>query len=326
MHRTASPLLLSCVLLISASAAGRAQPARAAAPAASPAASLERAMKMAGEGRCAEALPIFQRSLRAAANGELKRRAGAAAVRCGLALDQRGEVASTLALLQQAFPHDPEILYLATHAYSDLSMRASRELLRTAPGSPQVHMLGAESFETQGKWNEALGEYRRALEQQPDMSGIHFRIGRIILSQPATPTTAQDARREFEAELKIDPSNAGAEYVLGELAREAGQLPEAIGHFTRATRLDPSFTDAFLGLGRALLDANRAAEAVAPLETCARQQPENPTLHFTLATAYQRLGRKEDAAREFAAHKATAEKARQAEESVRRAVSGGPPQ
>jgi tetratricopeptide (TPR) repeat protein len=324
MKRSAIAILLPCMFLTAFRAPGRAQLKPASQPV-SPAA-LEHAVELAEQGRCAEALPPLRKGLRTIGNGDLKRRAGAAAVRCALALDQRAEVAGTLALLQQSFPHDPEILYLAAHAYSDLSMRASQELLRTAPGSPQVHMLGAEAFETQGKWNEALEEYRRALEQAPEMHGIHFRIGRIILSQPATPTTAQDARREFEAELKIDPANAGAAYVLGELAREAGQLPEAIEHFARATRLDPTFADAFLGLGRTLLDANRAAEAVTPLETGARQQPENPTMHFTLATAYQRLGRKEEAAREFAAHKSASEKARQAEESVRRAVSGGPPQ
>ena len=54
----------------------------------------------------------------------------------------------------------------------------------------------------------------------------------------------------MDQEIEIDPSNAGAEYVLGELARQAGQWPEAVGHFSRASKLDAGFGDAFLGLGQ----------------------------------------------------------------------------
>lgn len=55
----------------------------------------------------------------------------------------------------------------------------------------------------------------------------------------------------------------------------------------------------------------------APLE------PDNPTNHFQLATAYQRTGRRADAAREFAAHKAGSEKAQKASQDLRRGVSAG---
>ena len=54
----------------------------------------------------------------------------------------------------------------------------------------------------------------------------------------------------MDQEIEIDPSNAGAEYVLGELARQAAQWPEAVGHFSRASKLDAGFGDAFLGLGQ----------------------------------------------------------------------------
>lgn len=53
-----------------------------------------------------------------------------------------------------------DVLYLAAHAYSDLSMRASQQLLFKAPGWYQVHQLNAESLEVQGKW-DAGEEYPR---------------------------------------------------------------------------------------------------------------------------------------------------------------------
>ena len=166
-----------------------------------------------------------------------------------MTLDSPDAALSALQMLNREFPHDPEVLYVTTHAYSDLATRASQELATTAPNSYQAHELDAESLETQGKWDEALVEYRKILEQNPQLPGIHYRIGRIILSQPPTATTADDARKEFEAELQIDPNNAGAEYVLGELSRQAQQWDEAIAHFSKATQLDSGFTEAFLGSG-----------------------------------------------------------------------------
>ena len=150
---------------------------------------------------------------------------------------------------------------------------------------------------------------RLILQQNPQLPGTHFLLGRLILSKPdAGPTAAQDAKKEFEAELAIDPTNAGAEYVLGEIARQENQWPDAIKHFSRATELDASFGEAFLGLGTALLSAKRFSEAIPPLETAVKLEPRNPGAHYSLATALSRAGRKEEADREFAIHRQMTQK------------------
>ncbi len=77
------------------------------------------------------------------------------------------------------------------------------------------------------------------------------------------------------------PTNAGAEYVLGELARQESQWPDAIAHFTRASKLDAGFGDAYLGLGVCLLSAKQFSEAIAPLETAVKLEPRNPP-HTTI--------------------------------------------
>jgi tetratricopeptide (TPR) repeat protein len=119
---------------------------------------------------------------------------------------------------------------------------------------------------------------------------------------------AEQAKKEFEAELKIDPNNAGAEYVLGELARENQQWEDAIQHFGRAAKLDAAFGDAYLGLGQSLISTKKYSEAIAPLETAVKLEPENPATHYNLATAYSRTGRKQDADKEFAIHRQMTQK------------------
>ena len=226
----------------------------------------QRAVALAETGHCQDALPQLSRALGHIQDSDLKRRVGVSGVRCSMTVNDASRAVSFLVWLNREFPHDPAVLYLSSHVYSDLSIRASNELLYNSPGSPQVHELNAEALETMGKWKEAAEEYQAVLSKDPHMPGIHYRLGRLMLSQPDAPATVkEDARREFEEELKIDPSNAGAHFVLGELARQAEQWDDAVAHFSQATKLDTSFADAYIGLGRSLLGAGKAIEAVAPL-------------------------------------------------------------
>jgi tetratricopeptide (TPR) repeat protein len=135
-------------------------------------------------------------------------------------------------------------------------------------------------------------------------------MARLLLSKPnPSPTVAREAKQELQQEIEIDPSNSDAEYVLGELARQESQWPEAIAHFTRAAKLDAGFGDAYLALGESLIAAKRFSDAVPPLETAVKLEPKNPAAHYNLAMAYNRAGRKEDADKEFAVHRQMTEKA-----------------
>jgi predicted Zn-dependent protease len=175
--------------------------------------------------------------------------------------------------------------------------------------------MNAEALEMQGKWDDAAKEYQAIMKQYPDVPGIHFRMARLYLSKPDTEGNAgEKAKKELQSELEIDPKNATAEYLLGELAREATQWDEAIGHFSRSAKLDPSFTEVFLGLGMSYVSAGKFAEAIPPLETYVKMQPGNPAGHYQLAVAYSRTGRMEDAKREAALQKATAAKIEQDKE------------
>lgn len=315
------PKFLFCLLACSA-IANEACAQSTAKPAATDASSsAQKGLSLAEEGRCREALPVLKKAASQVTDKQLKLKAGLATVRCGQLLNQTEATVTALLWLNREFPAEPEVLYVSTHAFSDLATRAAIQLANTAPGSGQAHKLNAESLEMQGKWDEATAEYNAILKQDPDTSGIHYRIGRAILSKPPAPTTVEDARKEFEAELKIDPRNAGAEYILGELARQGQQWDSAILHFSRASKLDANFADAFLGLGFALNAASRFAEAIPPLETGVKLQPANPTGHYQLAIAYNRVGRKEDAKREAQLQKEAADRIEQA-----RQKAAGPPQ
>jgi tetratricopeptide (TPR) repeat protein len=310
---------LSAVLLASNTAAQRArQPNQSGQPP-------QGGLALAEAGRCQEAIPILKKELSLMTNPDRRRAAGLAGVRCAMGTNRPEEAADFIRVLTRDFPQDAEVLYQAVHVYSDLSLKSSQDLLIKAPGSYQVRLLNAEALETQERWNEAASEYRAVLAQTPNLPGVHYRLGRLLLSLPenaVTPATRGEARHEFEEELKINPRNAGAEYVLGELARQASDWPQAVDHFAKASRLDPAFADAHIGLGRSLIANRKFEDAVKPLEQAVKLQSENPAAHYHLAIAYSRTGRKEEAERESAVFRQASEKARQMKQDVQTGVLG----
>lgn len=284
--------------------AQQSRPTAAAAPSNTPALTAEKAVALAEQGRCKEALPVLRRIVAAPGPLDGRRTAGIAGLRCSMAIDNVDTTLDFLKLLEHQFSNDPEILFVMVHTYSDLSTRVAQELGREAPNSIPAHKLNAEALEMQNKWDEAQREYEDILKNSPNEPSIHYLLGRLLLSKPqGDAASIQQAKEQFQKELEINPKNAGAEYILGEVARQAGQCDEAVPHFTRASKLDPTFGDAYMGWGYCLVLMKQFADAIPPLQTAAHLEAGNPSAHYNLAVAYSRTGKREEAAKEFAIHR-----------------------
>jgi len=126
--------LLACAAPLSAALSVEAQ-AQAAKPGA--AASIQHGMDLVESGHCREALPLLQRGLSQIADKTERYHAEMATVRCAMALDQDQAAVDALLQLRRESPDDPEVLYVSTHLFSELSMRAAQELQARAPTSYQ---------------------------------------------------------------------------------------------------------------------------------------------------------------------------------------------
>ena len=282
-----------------------AQQAKAAsAPGAGSGLSTDKALILAEQGHCRESLAALKRAMTGQAPAEIRKRAAITGLRCSLALDDRASTVDFILRLSKQFAQDPDVLFVLVHAYSDLSTRTAQDLGRTAPQSLPAHKLNAEALEMQGKWEPAQLEYEGIIEKEPNAPGIHFLLGRLLLSRPdAGPDAMERAKQEFQKEVQIDPRNAGAYYILGELARRDEKWDEAISGFSRAATLDSNFAEAYLSWGSSLVAVKKYEEAIPPLRVAERLMPGNPAVHFTLATALERSGNKEEAEKEFAIHR-----------------------
>jgi tetratricopeptide (TPR) repeat protein len=271
---------------------------------ASPALTTEKAMALAEQGRCKESLRALKWAMTGPAAADAKKRAGVMGLRCAMTLDDRDAAVDFLRQLRKLFPQDPEILFIAVHAYSDLSTRSAQDLGRIAPQSIPARKLFAEAFEAQGKWDDAQREYEAMIEKEPNTPSLHFLLGRLLLSRPDADAKATErAKQEFQKEVEIDPQNAGAYYILGELASKKENCEEAIPEFSQAAKLNSSFAEAYLGWGFCLVTLKRYEEAIAPLRVAERLTPDNGSVHFSLGTALSRTGQKEEAEKEFEIHR-----------------------
>jgi tetratricopeptide (TPR) repeat protein len=300
----ATLIFLSLGCLLSASTLGAQQSKETSPAGAASTLATAQAVSLAEQGRCKEAVPALKRAMTSHAPPDTRKKAGVLGLRCSLALDDRDSSADFIRALAKHFPQDPDVLFILVHAYSDLSTRTAQDLATAAPQSIAAHKLNAEALEMQGKWDEAQREYEAMIEKEPNTSGLHFLLGRSLLSRPdANAKTAERAKVEFQKELEIDPKNAAARYVLGELASKDENWDEAITQFSEAAKLDPNFAEAYLGWGYTLVTVKRYKEAIDPLRVAEQLTPGNPAIHYSLGTALLRSGQKEAAEKEFAIHR-----------------------
>src|ERR1700738_724583 len=204
--------------------------------------SLDKALTLAEQGHCQESISALKRAMTGQVPAESRKRAGIVGLRCSLTLDDRDSTVDFIRLLNKQFARDPDVLFILVHAYSDLSTRTAQDLGRTAPRSLAAHKLNAEALEMQGKWEPAQLEYEGIIEKEPNAVGVPFLLGRLLLSRPdAGADAGERAKQEFLKEVEIDPKNAGAHYILGELARRDEKCDEAIPRFSQAAKLDSNF-------------------------------------------------------------------------------------
>jgi predicted Zn-dependent protease len=254
-------------------------------------------------GRCTEAISILTSAFDHPSDADTGRLSGLHLLRCYSQLKQPDKALVVGETLLGRYPADAEILYQVSRLHAERSSDLMSTLLRTAPDSGWMHYANAQVQESLDRLDAAAQEYRHALEADPRMLGVHYKLGRLILRGSRTSASVENARREFEQELALSPNNADAEYELGEINREKGQSQAAITHFERAIRYYPDFVEARVGMAKTLLELGHPADALPHLQAAERLDPENKIPHYLLASAYKSLGDSDRAAREFAVYR-----------------------
>ena len=251
------------------------------------------AVKRAIAGECAQVLGELDQEFRKGS-----RLAGISLAQCRIAAKQFDAAGPVVAQLEKQYPSDADVLYVAANYHMKAWNDAIFRMYQNAPSSYRVDQLSAEVFETQGKYTEAIAEYRKALSKNPQGINLHYKLGRTLLQQSHEPAALEQAKKEFVAELALNPADAVAEYQIGQISGIQGNAAAATAHYERAARLRPDFPEALIAVAKIRSDSRNYAEAVTLLERAIKLQPRSEVAHYNLMMAYRNAGRTADAQRE----------------------------
>ena len=154
--------------------------------------------------------------------------------------------------------------------------------------------LRARLFAADGEFQEALKEFRRAVELDPENGHLRKEYAEALRDFGILPEAEQQARKSVE----LVPQSAAAHRVLGQIllskARDREGIEAAIPVLKKANELQPGEPTGALALGQAYLRLEKPKEAA---EVLARVQDRarGPILPLLYGEALEKSGRPEDA-------------------------------
>src|SRR6266508_3390099 len=145
----------------------------------------------------------------------------------------------------------------------------------------------------QYKAKEAVDQFKRALEIDPDL-----RLARINLSIALYYLPDEDAaKREAERALTNEPGAPQAHYILGLVARAQNRFEDGIAEFRRVLQIDAADVGSNVNLGQIFLQQKKYPESIAAFRKALVAEPYNETALYNLGLLLSRTGAKDEGQR-----------------------------
>lgn len=216
----------------------------------------------------------------------------------GLACFETGRLADAVAALQQAATVDPGFaqahfhLGVAREKLGDIhgAIRAYDRATELRPGLTEAWFRAGALVYTLGHREAAIGCFRRAAETGPKTSFGRLGKARALL----TDDRDADAEKVLRKTVAVEPDNAMAHDLLGNLLSELGRFDEARACFERAIALAPLLAGSYYDMVRCRPitrdDAGLLRQMAEALATPGLEAAQRHRLHLALAKAHDDLG------------------------------------
>jgi tetratricopeptide (TPR) repeat protein len=180
---------------------------------------------------------------------------------------------------------------------NDDAERALRETVRLLADSVLAHWWLTLGYEQVHRPADA----RREVEQVAaatvfGSSQLYAAIGRFALN-------AADGSRAIDAcarAVRASPNDPAMHRLLAGALLQQDRADEALAEFVAVLLIDPLDVVAHAGIGRIYLQMGRDIEAVDALRRATDLAPADGETRYALATALERIGRRDEAAQHFA--------------------------
>ncbi|HEX5218487.1 MAG TPA: tetratricopeptide repeat protein [Verrucomicrobiae bacterium] len=177
--------------------------------------------------------------------------------------------------------------------------------LQVTSANPSAHFALGTGLESSGNIEQAIREYEAAVAINPRYKKAHYNLGQTFRKQQRW----REAAVHYRAVLEVDSKDVPSHLNLAAVLSAQGQTRDAILHYNRALRLDPGSVEALNNLAWIhatcpVAEFRDGTKAVQfGLRACELSSNSVPTVVGTLAAAYAEAGK-------FAEAIKTAEQAR----------------
>lgn len=163
-----------------------------------------------------------------------------------------------------------------------------------AGDSAEAHLLMGVAYLNEFDYPSAKTELERALQLNPRLRTANSAHGRALLALGDQP----GAERAFRQELSVNINDFESNLMLGSMRRADQDFGDALIYLNRALAIHPGDLSARKLVASVKLQTGAVEDATKMLEAIVKDSPDSVDAHVQLATAYNRLRRREDAARE----------------------------
>ena len=173
----------------------------------------------------------------------------------------------------------------------DEAVNSYERALEIQPSHLEAHTNLGLTLWRLGKLQEAVSHLQQALVIKPDFAEGRYNLASAYLQMGRT----DDARIEYEQATRLRPDFPQAQYAVGRILAAGGQFEEAIERFKLAIRYRPDYPEAQRDLGITLMKLGKFEEAVPPLQSTLRLKADDPETQYAVAALLARQGREDEA-------------------------------
>lgn len=157
--------------------------------------------------------------------------------------------------------------------------------------SYMVHAQNGAGLLNQGKSDEAIAEFQKAVKQRPDFVAGHDALARAYVSKHDYESAAKETQRV----IALRPRDEDAYYRLGLIYLEQNDAVKAQQTFSQLLKINPNSADGHAGLASALSTQHHDAEALAEYKRVAAINPNYQGVDYNIGLEQARLKLYDDA-------------------------------
>jgi tetratricopeptide (TPR) repeat protein len=175
-------------------------------------------------------------------------------------------------------------LYMAQHRFPDAE-NLLRKLAIARPNDASVHFQLGRMLAIAGKNEDAVSEYQAGLKLDPTDVKARGDLADLYVRL----RKFDDAKQIYTELLTTSPNDAGLHYMLGRTLLQRKRFADSERELLKAVQLKPDLGEAYGDLAIAANENKDYPLTIKAIDARGKFLPENPLTYFLRATAYDHL-------------------------------------